>query len=437
MQTDRDAGLHTSISSQPSSSEPTVSRTLVLWLAAIPLVALGLGLPRVAADPDPAKEAEDDALVPLIALLAEIDDEATRLDVLQGIDAALLGRRRLGVPAGWPALHAQLVRSENAEIRRLTTRIALAFGDEAAMRTLRDLAANPERPAAERATAIASLTEIADRALLPVLLRLLDDEAVRGAAIRALAAYDDERIPPAIVARYANLDPAAKREAIAALSARTSSAVVLLETVGDGTIPSRDLSAFDARHLASLEDATVTRLLGEVWGEVRPPSRDRERLLKEYGGQLTPDLLARADLPAGRAVFQKTCAGCHRLFDDGREVGPDLTGSQRYNVDYVLQNLLDPNALIGRDYRVTILVTESGRIVSGLVAEESDDAIVMRTATETLTVPAAEITVRKESEVSMMPEGMLQKLTEEERRNLVAYLAAPAQVPLPQRPADD
>ena len=147
---------------------------------------------------------------------------------------------------------------------------------------------------------------------------------------------------------------------------------------------------------------------------------------------MTVGVPRRAVLRAGRAVFAKTCAGCHRLFDAGRKVGPELTGSQRANVDYVLQNLVDPNAIIGRDFQVTVVVTSRGRVLTGIVAEETDNVLVLKTANEDVTVSKEDVEERSVSRVSMMPEGMLDKLTPVERRNLVAYLQSPRQVPLPE-----
>jgi len=132
----------------------------------------------------------------------------------------------------------------------------------------------------------------------------------------------------------------------------------------------------------------------------------------------------------GRAVFEKTCASCHRLFDAGKAIGPELTGSQRRNLDYVLSNLLDPNAVIGRDYRMTVVVTDGGRVVTGIVREENSQTLTLQTANDLVIVPKDEIDVRKQSPVSMMPEGMLQKMKPEEVRDLLMYLASDEQVSL-------
>ena len=112
-------------------------------------------------------------------------------------------------------------------------------------------------------------------------------------------------------------------------------------------------------------------------------------------------------------------------------VGPDLTGSNRADLDYVLSNVLDPSALIGRDYLAHTIATEDGRVLTGIIRAEDKDTITLVTANETITLPKSEVEQRRQSEQSMMPEDLWTPLSEQEIRSLVAYLASPAQVPLP------
>jgi putative heme-binding domain-containing protein len=101
------------------------------------------------------------------------------------------------------------------------------------------------------------------------------------------------------------------------------------------------------------------------------------------------------------------------------------------NLDYLLENLVDPSAAIARDFQMLMVEMDTGRIVTGLLVAESEAALTVQTINERLVIPTAEIEQRKTSRVSIMPEGMLQKLTEEQVRDLIAYLSSPGQVPLP------
>src|SRR5262249_1609105 len=146
---------------------------------------------------------------------------------------------------------------------------------------------------------------------------------------------------------------------------------------------------------------------------------------------LTDDQLAKADLSNGRLLFVKSCASCHKLYDEGGDVGPGLTGAQRSNLDYLLENILDPSAVVPREYQITVLLLQSGRTVNGIITQETDKALTVRTANEALVVPKDEIETRTASKLSIMPEGILEKLTDPEVRDLIAYLRAKEQVPLP------
>src|SRR5207302_11483553 len=94
---------------------------------------------------------------------------------------------------------------------------------------------------------------------------------------------------------------------------------------------------------------------------------------------LPSDMVKRGDASHGRLVFSKTCASCHMLFDAGGNVGPNLTGSQRANLDYVLENVVDPNAIVARDYQMTLIETKDGRTITGIVQSETDSALTVRT----------------------------------------------------------
>ncbi len=391
-------------------------------------------------EPTTAEDGASDPLDALVELMLEVPDDALRRDVLKGMHVALRGRRALGVPTGWTQLYPQLVESDDAEVRELAILLAVAFRDKAALRSLLKTVGDDEVAAGDRIRAIGALADANEPNLGPVLLKIVaavepdgrsdDDQAVLAAAVRNLASAGNGTVPKLLLSRYDDL-AGAQRDAVATLSSRSRWALELLDAVADGRIPRGDVSAFDARQMAGLENEVVSARLSEVWGNVRSTRKDRDRLVKRYRAELTADALADADLSAGRAVFAKTCAGCHRLFDAGRQVGPELTGSQRSNVDYVLQNLVDPNAIIGRDFQVTTVVTSRGRVLNGLVAEETYNVLVLKTSNDDVTVAKADVEERSLSNVSMMPEGMLDKLTPTERRNLVAYLRSPEQVALP------
>ena len=148
--------------------------------------------------------------------------------------------------------------------------------------------------------------------------------------------------------------------------------------------------------------------------------------------------LESADPGNGRRVFAKTCGTCHVLFGEGTVVGPDITGSNRADLDYVLENVLDPSATLAKEYRMTVVLTTDGRVVSGLLLDETESAVTLRTLNDTVLVAKSDIASQELSNQSMMPEGLLASLQPEEVRDLIVYLASSTQVALggPRSPID-
>jgi putative heme-binding domain-containing protein len=205
----------------------------------------------------------------------------------------------------------------------------------------------------------------------------------------------------------------------------------LLDAVESGAVPRAQLTAYSARQMEELGDAALSERLKSLWGEMRSTSAEKQELIERWRKTLTPAVLAAAKPAAGRAVFQRLCVACHRLFDEGGTIGPDLTGSQRTNPGYLLENIIDPSAGVPRDFQLNTIRTSGGRVVSGFVVAENASVLTVATLNERVTIPVAEIQDRQRSTQSMMPEGLLQTLTAAEIRDLIAYLGSPVQVPLP------
>ncbi|HZT82605.1 MAG TPA: c-type cytochrome [Gemmataceae bacterium] len=370
-------------------------------------------------------------LDPLVGVLAQSDDPAVQLDVLKGMHAALFGRKQVAMPDGWPAAFRKLRESRNEEVRDLAFRVALDFGDAEALAILRKTAADTAASTAARQTAVQALVQKRDPELVPLLQSLLTDKTLRGAALRGLAAYSDRRTPERILAVYPSLTDAEKRDAINTLASRRAYAVALVAALEKGQVPRKDLDAFTVRQLHGLNDKELSARLNKAWGTIRRPSEEKAALIARYRKLLTPDSLKKADLPRGRLLFERNCASCHTLFNEGGKVGPELTGSQRANLDYVLENMIDPSAVVAREYQVSIVATKYGRVINGIVKREDERSLTLQTPNDVVTVAKDDIEAREQSRLSLMPEGLLQKLSDAEVRDLVAYLASPKQVPLP------
>ena len=159
----------------------------------------------------------------------------------------------------------------------------------------------------------------------------------------------------------------------------------------------------------------------DVWGPVdERPAEDRA--YATYRGLLTEAALARADLANGRAVFRRTCGSCHKLYDEGGTIGPDLTGSNRSNLEYLLSNVLNPSGDVQDAYRLVIVGTRDGRTHSGTVVSETDRQLTLRVVgRDPIVIPKSEIQQREATTMSMMPPGLFDALAEQEVVDLVGY----------------
>jgi putative membrane-bound dehydrogenase-like protein len=354
-----------------------------------------------------------------------------RSSLLTGIEESLRGRRKVVMPAVWPGVFQKLNNDPDRRVRSRAMALGVTFGDLAARDALRNILADGKAPPAPRREALAALLQVRDPSLAVTLQSLVRDPGLGGLAVRALSAYDDPATPDVLVKAYTSLGPMERRDVLNTLAARKGSAQALLSAVEAGKLSRGDLTADLVRQLRNLKEPGLDARIGQVWGTVRETTGDRARLIARYKAMIKSKPAHAPDLAQGRAVFAKVCQQCHTLFGVGRLVGPDLTGSNRADLDYLLSNVLDPSALIGKDYLAHVIATTDGRVLTGIIRAEDKDTITLVTANETVILPKSEVDERKTSDQSMMPEDLWKALSEHEIRSLVSYLASPAQVALP------
>ncbi len=358
--------------------------------------------------------------------------------VLDEMFAAFEGRVNIPQPEAWTAAYEALSKSDDAAIRDKADQIAVIFGDQRILPRLRALLADAKAPEAKRQQAIDILVRGRDKDAAPAFQAAVADAALRGAALRALSGFDDAKTPSVVLVQYGKLTEAEKRDAINTLCTRPSYAAALLDAIEKNAIPRTDLHAYNVQALLRFNDEKLQTRIKSVWGEFRATAKDKQELIAKHKANLTSARLKIGDLSNGRRLFAKTCQNCHTLFGEGQKVGPDITGSNRANLDYILENMLDPSAIVGKDYRATVIETKDGRVLYGLIQKETDSAVTLRTINDTIVIAKTDIEERKLSELSIMPEGQLNTLTVDEVRDLVAYLSSPSQVALrgPKSPID-
>ena len=366
-----------------------------------------------------------------MGVLKESDDASFQVDILKGIAAALKGQRNIKAPKGWNDIASKLTQSSSAEVRQLAQSLSLTFGSKAALDALRKVLIDDKTKLPDRRKALASLIAARD-AKLPVVLReLLKDEALRRDALRGLGAFEDIKTPETILKIFNRLDTAGKRDALTTLASRVSYAKALMTAVDGGEVKANELPADIVRQLRAHGQKDINTKLDKAWGVSRSTPQAKLKEIAKYKKLLQAKPTKPVNLSNGRALFQRTCAQCHKLYGEGGTIGPDITGSNRNNLDYLLQNILDPNADIPNDYRTTILKTKDNRIMVGVIRRNEGQSVTIATPTEVVTVTKGDVASIEQQNFSMMPEGLVLALKQGELRDLIDYLRGNQQVPLP------
>jgi putative membrane-bound dehydrogenase-like protein len=413
---------------EPLAAEKPAEALAIAANAKVPL--LPLAARRVGAIGAP------EATAVLVDALSKATKPEQQLAYLAGLQEANKGKRTADAPKGWADVYPKLATDGTPDVKKVALGLAVVYGDEKALGVMAAILADTKQPDTTRQAALTTLLDVRYAKLPPILYGLLEEPAFRAAAIRALAAYDAAGIPARVLAVYPKLTTAEKRDAIATLASRASYAKLLLAAVVAKKIPALDIPGETIRQLRNLNDKELTATIAEVWGSVRDTPADRKKLIADWQKKLTPNALTNADLGAGRAVYNKVCAQCHTLYGVGGKVGPEITGANRADANYLLENVFDPSAVIPKEYAATKLDLTDGRSLIGIVKEENARTLTLVMATESLTIPVKDIDKRTPSELSMMPDDLTKPLNETQLKNLFAYLKHTQQV-LPLADADN
>ena len=370
---------------------------------------------------------EQKALALLVNALAKADDSGIQASLLYGMLAGLAGRRDVAPPPTWNKVAAQLARSSDADVRDLSAELSRIFGDEEATDRALETTQDKSAVLAKRRRALHSLLTQKNPQVSELLEQLLDEPDLRLDAIRGFAAIENARAPKILLNRYAKGTVPDRRAIIETLATRRQYAAALLEAIKKKQVPKADVPAHVARSL----DLILGDAFGKVFGDVRKLSEDRAPLMAKYRKLITDEALSTADAVKGRVVFSKTCASCHKMYGEGAEIGPDLTGSNRGNLDYLLLNSVDPSYDVPDGYKVVVIVTVDGRVLNGVVAEEDGQRVILKTVEQPRgVVLKADIASRHVSEKSIMPDGQFEQMKPQELLDLVKYMQTVEQVEL-------
>ena len=368
---------------------------------------------RYASDPTP------DNQTALAQLLGRAPDPAARAILLGGVKQGLDG---LPLRNLVPLLRSALANSGDPEI-------ALRLGDPAAFDAALTLIKDDSRLDQRRIGVIDALVQLANPATIPSLLEVLrssKSELVRNAAASALGRFDEPSIGANLVELYPKLPAGSdlRTAVLSTLLARPAWAADLLRSIDSGAIPRSEIGITQIERLRDYSDPGIVALAGKLFGPMaRPTSQEHAREVARVTRLVTTGA---GDTGAGRQLFTTRCAVCHTLFGQGAKVGPDLTGYERRNVDFLVLSVVDPSAYIREEYTAFRVRTKGGQTLIGLITERGPNQITLEDAAQQKTVvPKDQIIEERALPTSLMPEGLLDGLSDQQVRDLFKYLSTP------------
>ncbi len=324
-------------------------------------------------------------------------------------------------PQGWDKAYAALEKAKDFDTKLQGLRLAQVFGTPDVSPTLRALAEDEKLPLPNRRQALEAWV-VRPRGDLFFLGNYLNSPEMATVAIKGLASGKDSNLADPLVANLSTFREDGRQAALAVLVSRPAWAAKLAEAIEQGKVSPKSIPSHLARQVANLKDPVLTSRWEKAWGSIQPVKADKKLLLAKWKENLTPESLGKGDAIKGKSLFARSCSACHQLFGEGGNLGPNLTGGQRAEVQYWLENLVDPSAVVGKEHQRTILELKDGRVLVGVIRQENLQGIQIAWAEGEATVPLDAIETRTATGQSIMPDGLLESLNPAEVQDLFAYL---------------
>jgi putative heme-binding domain-containing protein len=357
----------------------------------------------------------------LVSYLASVP-KGSSIECLELLAFGLKDEAKAPMPKAWRGAQSKFT---DSPVSGMVDQLSALFGDQSVLATMRETLADETKSLSQRRSAFELLKRVGDPEATPIFAKLLDHPAFSSAVIPLLSRSKDPATAQALMLRFAKFGDADRSAALNTLSSRAELALPLLAAVKSGEFDKKNLSALQIRQMRNLNHEEVNTLLDEMWGKAKESSAATKATIARLKKSYESAPLWAFSAKAGEETFKQVCAVCHamgsiRLPSSG--IGPDLAGSWRNGLDYFLENVVDPNAVVGENFQLHVLTKKDGSVIAGVIQQETDSAITARTVTETVVVSKADLKDRQKLPASLMPPGLLEALPERKSLELLKFL---------------
>lgn len=354
-------------------------------------------------------------LLRVARLLRMAPGQAQAAQLLTGFEEAFRGRALARLP---DELVSAIVESGGASLS-----LRLRQSEPAAIKEALVIVADPAADLDERRRFVRQLGELRLAEAIGVLLNIAlepGDTELRQAAFAALGAFDDESIASRTLEALPELPEELRAAACTLLGSRQAWTYALLNQLQSGELNLSIVPSEVAEQLRAHREQEIRDLAAKLFPPPMASGYDFQRKLAEVEAALARG----AGNPyVGEATFTQRCANCHELFFKGKNVGPDLTTYQRDNLGTMLISIVNPSAEVREGYQTIIIQTADGRVLTGFLVDRDEQVTVLRTVSgQDVTLRADDIEYMQPTGRSLMPENLLEGLSDQQLRDFFAYL---------------
>ena len=306
--------------------------------------------------------------------------------------------------------------------------LAIRAGDKDAIKQGLSLLKDKSAPVPKRAAVALVFAELGKKEALEAIAPVFSaggNESLKRALLPAVAKFDDHKIIRAMLDGWEQRmagNEQLREAALRLMAGRQEWAKLLLAQVDAWQVPAKHFTPDIVRQLSVFNDAEITATIEKHWKGLLAVA-PTEEVMKEEARLKTVLKGGSGDATKGKLIFSQRCAVCHKLFDEGNVIGPDLTGYERGNVDFWLHNILTPSLEIREGFGAYIVELKSGQVLTGMMSAQDAKSITLRDVANQLTqVKQTDIKTQTASPMSLMPPALLTGLSDAEVRDFFAYV---------------